>query len=315
MKTHVPFPVPVLCAWARVRITKSKMSAPMISQIRRLTYAKIRHFRHLNRENYRILPKQFNRNYEKTVDQDVNSWSDEETTGEHHEDGVRENYPGHIPTTTFQKVLLTVGSAAMCLYNPSRDDMVATLGEVSGALAIRKMKEKMEEDPVGRLILEEQPVINTDTVSIEYLGSLPEGTFGKEYWKFLSKNGFSPDSRLPIQFVDDPDLMYVMLRYRQTHDLYHAVLGMKPNMLGEVAVKWVEAFQTGLPMCALGAVFGPLRLGPVHQKRHLETYLPWAIRTGRDAKFLMAVYWEKEWEKDLDQLRTELNIEPPPVLN
>ncbi|XP_021341317.1 ubiquinone biosynthesis protein COQ4 homolog, mitochondrial-like isoform X2 [Mizuhopecten yessoensis] len=202
----------------------------------------------------------------------------------------------------------------MCLYNPARDDMVATLGEVSGAWAIRKMKEKMEEDPVGSLILKEQPVINTNTVSIEYLGSLPEGTFGKEYWKFLCKNGFSPDSRLPIQFVDDPDLKYVMLRYRQTHDLYHAVLGMKPNMLGEVAVKWVEAFQTGLPMCALGAVFGPLRLGPVHQKKYLEMYLSWAIRTGRDAKFLMAVYWEKEWEKDLDQLRTELNIEPPPVL-
>ncbi|KAJ8300998.1 hypothetical protein KUTeg_022517 [Tegillarca granosa] len=37
---------------------------------------------------------------------------------------------------------------------------------------------------------------------------------------------------------------------------------MPPNMLGEVVVKWVEAIQTGLPMCALGAVFGPVRLGP-----------------------------------------------------
>lgn len=29
---------------------------------------------------------------------------------------------------------------------------------------------------------------------------------------------------------------------------------------GEVAVKWFEAAQTGLPMCALGATLGPLRL-------------------------------------------------------
>lgn len=29
---------------------------------------------------------------------------------------------------------------------------------------------------------------------------------------------------------------------------------------GEVAVKWFEAAQTGLPMCTLGAVLGPLRL-------------------------------------------------------
>lgn len=29
---------------------------------------------------------------------------------------------------------------------------------------------------------------------------------------------------------------------------------------GEVVVKWFEAIQTGLPMCVLGAAFGPLRL-------------------------------------------------------
>lgn len=37
-------------------------------------------------------------------------------------------------------------------------------------------------------MIREQPVINTNTVSIDYLGSLPEGTFGKKYWHFLSKN-------------------------------------------------------------------------------------------------------------------------------
>lgn len=30
--------------------------------------------------------------------------------------------------------------------------------------------------------------------------------------------------------------------------------------LGEVVVKWFEAIQTGLPMCVLGAAFGPVRL-------------------------------------------------------
>ena len=30
-------------------------------------------------------------------------------------------YDGHIQLTPFQRVLLTAGSAAMCLYNPVRD--------------------------------------------------------------------------------------------------------------------------------------------------------------------------------------------------
>ena len=74
--------------------------------------------------------------------------------------------------------------------------------------------------------------------------------------------GFSPDARLPVHYVDDPDLVYVMLRYRQCHDLFHTVLGMKPNMLGECVVKVVEGIQLGLPMCVMGGVFGPVRLGP-----------------------------------------------------
>ena len=37
-------------------------------------------------------------------------------------------------------------------------------------------------------IFREQPLINTNTVSVDALGELPEGTFGKQYWKFLSKN-------------------------------------------------------------------------------------------------------------------------------
>lgn len=35
--------------------------------------------------------------------------------------GYDELYTGHIPTTPFQRVLLALGSAAMCLYNPARD--------------------------------------------------------------------------------------------------------------------------------------------------------------------------------------------------
>lgn len=226
----------------------------------------------------------------------------------------QEKYPGHRPTTIFQKALLTVGSAAMSLYDPGRGDMIATLGDVTAYPALRSIKQKMEADPVGKQILLEQPVINTHTVSIDYLGGLPGNTFGKEYWRFLSKHGFSPDGRLPVHYVDDPDLVYVMLRYRQCHDLFHTILGMKPNMLGEVAVKWVEAIQTGLPMCAMGAAFGPLRLGPVHRQKYLSTYLPWAIRNGRNGKMLMCVYFEKHWERDLQELRDELNIEPPPEI-
>ena len=47
-----------------------------------------------------------------------------EDTEEGRELHYDELYPGHIPTTLFQKVLLSAGSAAMSLYDPARDGKV-----------------------------------------------------------------------------------------------------------------------------------------------------------------------------------------------
>ncbi|XP_014787763.1 ubiquinone biosynthesis protein COQ4 homolog, mitochondrial isoform X1 [Octopus bimaculoides] len=221
-------------------------------------------------------------------------------------------YPGHIKLTNVQRTLLTIGSAAMCLYNPKRDDMISTFGETTGHYALKKIKSKMLQDPEGCLVLKEKPIINTENIDYEYLNNLPDGTLGKEYWRFLNYNGFDPDGRRPVHFVDDPDLVYIMLRYRQTHDLIHALLGMPPHMLGEVVVKWIEALQTGLPMCITAAVFGPLRLGPKHSQLYWSEFMPWAIRCGRNSKFLLSVYFEKYWEENVVDLRQKLNIEPPP---
>lgn len=49
-------------------------------------------------------------------------------------------------------------------------------------------------------------------------------------------------------------------RYREVHDLWHVLSGLPPTVEGELALKWFELVQTGLPVCALGAVFGPLAL-------------------------------------------------------
>ena len=51
----------------------------------------------------------------------------------------------------------------------------------------------------------------------------------------MNQQNVSPDTRLPVRFVDDVDLAYVMQRYRETHDLVHTLLGCPSNMLGIIA--------------------------------------------------------------------------------
>ena len=54
-----------------------------------------------------------------------------ETDDDFHETN-HDLYGTHIPTTTFQKALLAVGSAVAGLADPWRADMVAVNGEVLG---------------------------------------------------------------------------------------------------------------------------------------------------------------------------------------
>ncbi|XP_071378472.1 ubiquinone biosynthesis protein COQ4 homolog, mitochondrial isoform X1 [Centroberyx affinis] len=223
-------------------------------------------------------------------------------------------YPGHIRTNPVQKALLAVGSGVAALQNPYRHDMVAVLGETTGHLALLNLRDRMRNDPEGYTILTERPRIRLSTLDLNRMASLPDGSFGREYLRFLEDNQVTPDSRADVKFVDNEELAYVMQRYREVHDLLHTLLGMPTNMLGEVAVKWFEAAQTGLPMCVLGAALGPLRLNTSRLQSLLTSLGPWALQTGRQARCVLNVFYERRWEQNLEDLRQELNIEPPPIV-
>ncbi|XP_073412126.1 ubiquinone biosynthesis protein COQ4 homolog, mitochondrial isoform X2 [Dendrobates tinctorius] len=243
--------------------------------------------------------------------------AEEDPPGDHESvSPIREHrglYPHHIPTSVLQKLLLSAGSAVMSLYDPYRHDMIAVLGETTGTLALQNLYEKMSKDPEGMQILQERPRIRMSNLDMERFRALPDGTFGREYTRFLDVNRVTPDTRMPVKFVDDEELAYVAQRYREVHDLLHTLLGMPTNMLGEVVVKWFEAVQTRLPMCMLGAVFGPLRLSTRRKKKLLEL-VPWAVQSGRDARCVLCFYYENRWEQTVVSLREEIGILPPPAI-
>lgn len=120
---------------------------------------------------------------------------------------------------------------------------------------------------------------------------------------------------LQVHYIDDPELAYVMQRYRESHDFYHCILSLPVDVLSELAVKAFEAANLGLPMAALGAAFGHLRLSPARRSRYFKEYVPWAMRCGGSAQSLITVYWEKRWEQDVEEMKRELGIwDPPPAL-
>ena len=163
----------------------------------------------------------------------------------------------------------------------------------------------------GRRILRDRPRLSSKTLSIEKLQSLPPNTLGYAYYKWLEREGVSPDTRASVRYIDDEECAYVMQRYRESHDFYHALTGLPTMREGEVALKAFEFANTGLPMTGL-SVFSLFTLKPNERKRFWETFGPWALRNGLNADDVINVYWEEELETDVDELRQRLSIEKPP---
>jgi ubiquinone biosynthesis protein COQ4 len=213
--------------------------------------------------------------------------------------------------STAQKTFLGIGAAVLGFLNPWRGDMISLLSQVSSTRALVSLRDKMLQTDEGLSILRQRPRLNSSILDPERLDKLPEGSFGKAYASFMSRRGFSADDRQYPQhnlFQDQEELGYVLERYREQHDLWHVLLGLDTHVEGELAQKVFEFMQTGLPMCAVSAVFGPLRLSSGQRRRIRREYLPWAIACHRDSVFLMGVRLEDMLEFPLDQVRSRLRI-------
>lgn len=167
--------------------------------------------------------------------------------------------------------------------------------------------------PTGRRILRDRPRITSSTLSLAYLRSLPKNTVGRAYVGWLDREGVSPDTRATVRHIDDEECAYVMQRYRECHDFYHALTGLPIVREGEVALKAFEFANTGLPMTGL-AVFSVFTLKKKERERFWQVFGPWAVTNGLKAQDVINVYWEEELETDVNELRNRLGIEKPPDL-
>lgn len=192
--------------------------------------------------------------------------------------------------------------------------MIAALGEATAQpFFIRRLRDRMLADPTGRRILRDRPRITSKTMSLEKLRRLPDNTVGRTYAAWLDREGVTPDTRDQVRYIDNEEEAYVMQRYRECHDFYHALTGLPVFVEGEVGLKAFEFANTGLPMTGL-SLAAILRLKPAERQRMFSTYLPWAFTNGWRAKDVINVYWEEELETGVVELRNRLGIEAPPDL-
>ncbi|OMJ11258.1 Ubiquinone biosynthesis protein coq4, mitochondrial, partial [Smittium culicis] len=135
----------------------------------------------------------------------------------------------------------------------------------------------------------------------------PGGICGPRHQRTDQRSGGRP----PTRFVesdrgDSAELAYVMTRYRQSHDFYHVVLNKSISIVDELAIKYYEHLQTGLPVGLIAALAGQSRLSRSESHEFWNVLVPWAhmaASSSSNEQMLINVYWEKHIEDDIDQLR------------
>ena len=171
--------------------------------------------------------------------------------------------------------------------------MVGVLGEATGRVALEKIRTDLKTTREGRLILSERPVVDSSTISGDQLRQLSENTFGHAYGRFLERYGFDPDDRTPVALVDDEELAYVLLRYRQVHDFWHVLFGLPPTVHGELCAEVVRArayrFTCGGVLRSIWAFTPVLET----TEAAVRCTCPWATTQGRACtQSMLSVYYE-----------------------
>ncbi|MES1916672.1 MAG: hypothetical protein MHM6MM_008469 [Cercozoa sp. M6MM] len=225
---------------------------------------------------------------------------------------VATNPECEVVLSPMQRVFLTAGAAAVGLMNTWRGDMIAALGETTGECQLQTLRDRMAATADGRKLLRDKPRINTRTLDLESMRHLPENSLGRRFVEFFETEGLSLDTRTPVRFIADADLAYVMARYREVHDIWHVLFDAPPSVLGELAQKHFEWQHTGLPMTAIAATVGPVRLTATERRLLNEQAIPWAERTARECECLLSVPFEQRLGEDIDALREQLRITPLP---
>lgn len=229
-----------------------------------------------------------------------------------HQMSVR-NYPTHIPLRLVDRVLMTVACGWGATFHPENNNYITGIGEITAyEPVLNNIRNQMLSDSVGRKILRERPRITSTSLNLEYLAALPSNTVGNTYYRWLEKEAVSPDTREPVHYIDDEELAYIFQRYRECHDFHHAVVGLPIVLEGEIAIKAFEFANFGIPFAGVGALLSPWKLSKKQRARLLNVYYPWCFSNGLNCKPLINIYWENILDKDIQELRNEINLEDPP---
>jgi ubiquinone biosynthesis protein COQ4 len=202
-------------------------------------------------------------------------------------------------------------AVAAIAKNPDDTAQVFTLIEaLSGVRTPTWIAQRLAD---ARLI-REQPEILDRLQDREELRRLPAGSLAAAYLEFVESEGISAEGLCEASAQGErrparPSVEFVRKRMRDTHDLWHAVLGYRGDVLGEASILAFTFAQTRNAAIGVLVAVGLLKL----PNRGARRLVLGGFLRGLKAAWFPAVEWEALLALPLDEVRRRLSVGPPPV--
>jgi ubiquinone biosynthesis protein Coq4 len=172
--------------------------------------------------------------------------------------------------------------------------------------ATRLALEHVRRHPAVASLIEERYLAALPDIAA--LDRMPAGTLGKSFARHILDRGFDPDYFRKVEVRDDLD--WVLMRLRQTHDLWHVLTGFDTDRLGELGLKAFELAQVRRPMAAVITSGGVMRYMIKDPDRLGE--MLWSVahgyRLGSSCEPFLAQKWELGWGRQLADWREQLGV-------
>ncbi len=203
------------------------------------------------------------------------------------------------------------------LRDPDDTGQVFKILEALKGNSLGLAHKRMQLDPRGQQLLEEQPNIVSVLNDREALLAMPDGSIGRAYYDFVHREGLSADGL--IASSDEAPRFEKMGRnerwlgdrLRDIHDLQHVMTGYGRDTLGELCLLSFMTTQTP----SRGIDFIIFMGRTKGQKENPDLDLKSLVREGREigqsADWMLFTRWEDRLHEPLEKVRAQLGFIPP----
>ena len=202
--------------------------------------------------------------------------------------------------------------------DPDDTQQVFEIIEAMQGPALLRMHNRLRASEVGRRLLAEQPDLVPLLKDREALRALPARTLGRAYLDFAESEGITADGLVAASDVKrrgdaEGELLWIRDWLRDSHDIWHAVLGYEGDLVGEAALLAFSHHQTGNIGVGMIAAMGWFKIGRVTEPGFgSRDVIVSGRRRAKRAKWFLDVPWHEWLARPLADVRQDLGVEPLP---